>query len=343
MQLKDEEYLKRNILSVYDKHYKDGKSFPYYRFMGKIEFEMLFQEKKIYFTNPVEWKKSLTGDKNENYLEDWYTDRNNILKAYQIIKQHCMETQYCSQQYIMTVFSNFVGAAALLQQISFCYCVANTYTDSKMIAEYHTKYKRNIIVKYKNDFYKKLSMLPGGEFVPSGTYLYADVMPMIYIKSFDEFIVKYICKTQNVQDMAKNAFDYGAFLKDINFGYKHETRIKLHMHLDDYNPQYLARKFYLKNLYIDNEEKIIDNCMLYIQDCKKMLDKGFENVADKIKMVGGKQSFELSLNEIEINEIVDYILLHKYADENEKNEVYKLAKLKNVQIKEIDFDNKGLL
>lgn len=31
--------------------------------MGKIEFEMLFQEKKIYFTNPVEWKKSLTGDK----------------------------------------------------------------------------------------------------------------------------------------------------------------------------------------------------------------------------------------------------------------------------------------
>lgn len=83
--------------------------------------------------------------------------------------------------------------------------------------------------------------------------------------------------------------------------------------------------------------------MLYIQDCKKMLDKGFENVADKIKMVGGKQSFELSLNEIEINEIVDYILLHKYADENEKNEVYKLAKLKNVQIKEIDFDNKGLL
>ena len=67
MQLKDEEYLKRNILSVYDKHYKDGKSFPYYRFMGKIEFEMLFQEKKIYFTNPVEWKKSLTGDKTALY------------------------------------------------------------------------------------------------------------------------------------------------------------------------------------------------------------------------------------------------------------------------------------
>ena len=30
----------------------------------------------------AEWKKSSTGDKSENYLEDWYTDRNNILKAY---------------------------------------------------------------------------------------------------------------------------------------------------------------------------------------------------------------------------------------------------------------------
>ena len=61
--------------------------------MGDMEFETLFQEKKIYFTNPIEWKKSLTGDKSENYLEDWYTDRNNILKAYILIKQHCIKTK----------------------------------------------------------------------------------------------------------------------------------------------------------------------------------------------------------------------------------------------------------
>ena len=93
MQLKGEEYLKRNILAIYYKHYDEGKNFSYYRFMGKIEFETLFQKKKIYFTNPIEWKKSPTGDKNENYLEDWYTDRNNILKVYQLIKQRCMEVQ----------------------------------------------------------------------------------------------------------------------------------------------------------------------------------------------------------------------------------------------------------
>ena len=56
-------------------------------------------------------------------------------------------------------------------------------------------------------------------------------------------------------------------------------------------------------------------------------------------MVGGKQNFELHLNEIEINKIIDCILLHKNADESEKNAVYKLANLRDIQIKEVDFDN----
>ena len=47
MQLKDGEYLKRNILAIYGKHYDEGKSFPYYRFMGQMEFETLFQEKNV--------------------------------------------------------------------------------------------------------------------------------------------------------------------------------------------------------------------------------------------------------------------------------------------------------
>lgn len=56
-------------------------------------------------------------------------------------------------------------------------------------------------------------------------------------------------------------------------------------------------------------------------------------------MVGGKQNFELHLNEIEINKIIDCILLHKNADESEKNAVYKLENLRDIQIKEVDFDN----
>ena len=58
-----------------------------------------------------------------------------------------VQKQYCTPQYIMTVYSNFIGGAALLQQMSFCYCVANVCNERKMIDEYHTKYKRNIIIK----------------------------------------------------------------------------------------------------------------------------------------------------------------------------------------------------
>lgn len=90
---------------------------------------------------------------------------------------------------------------------------------------------------------------------------------------------------------------------------------------------------------MDAEDEIVNNSMLYIQDCKRMLDKGFEDVSDKIKSVGGKPCFELCIYEIEMNEIVDRILLYKNANENEKNEVYKLAKLRNVRIKEIDFED----
>lgn len=341
MQLKDEEYLKRNILSIYYKHYDEGRTFPYYRFMGNIEFKTLFQEKKIYFTNPIEWKKSLTGDKSENYLEDWYTDRNNILKAYRLIKQHCIKTQkqYCTQQYIMSVYSNFIGGAALMQQKSFCYCVADTYNEPKMMDEYHTKYKRNIIIKFKDSFFKKMSILSDGRYAPDGTYLYADIMPMIYIESFDEFINEYICKSQTLTEIAKNTFDYGAFLKDTNYRYEHETRIKLHMHINhNFNVQCLSNEFYYKYFYVSDEKEIVNNSMMYVQKCKKTLDEGFGDVSDRIKEIGGKQSFELCLNELEINEIVDGILLHENATESEKNEVYKLARLRNIQVEEIDFD-----
>ena len=83
----------------------------------------------------------------------------------------------------------------------------------------------------------------------------------------------------------------------------------------------LSKAFYIKNFYRNDENEIVNNGMLFIQKCKKALDKSFEDVSDKIKMVGGKQNFELHLNE------------------SEKNAVYKLANLRDIQIKEVDFDN----
>ena len=49
-----------------------------------------------------------------------------------------------------------------------------------------------MILSETDSFFKKMSILSDGRCVPDGTYLCADVMPMIYIESFDEFINEYI-------------------------------------------------------------------------------------------------------------------------------------------------------
>lgn len=340
MVLKDEEYLKRNILITFRKQASQYKNRPYYRFMGLQEYETLLQNKTIYFTNPVEWKLSNTGDQNETYFEDWFFDENNLASTYRMIKNKSQERykQYCSQQTIMGIYSGFVAAAALLQQNSFCYCITDTYANSKMIDEYHQKYKRNVIVKFKMDFYTKLSILNDIDFVPPGTYLFADVMPMVYVNDLETFIEHYICNERGLSDVAKNAFDYGAFLKHSDYSYEQETRIKLRMHLDEgYSLQGLCHDFYIDTLGLEDDEEIIKKSSEFILSHRKKLNEIFDHVQDKIKTIGGKKCFELTLADVCIKDIVDCIILHNNANVEEKECVYNLAKLNDVDVKEIDF------
>lgn len=341
MVLKDEEYLKRNILSVFYKHESQYLNRSFYRFMGEQEFVTLLKNNIMYFTNPIEWKRSNTGDENETYFEDWFTDRRNISKAYQIIKKKIeeREKQYCSYQSIMAVYSGFVAAATLLQQTNFCYCVTNVCGNGKMIEEYHKKYNRNIVIKFKNDFYKKMAVLDKGDWVPYGTYLYADVMPMVYVKNFEDFIETYLYGSYSSGDIAKNAFDYGAFLKHIHYSYEQETRIKLRMHLEEgCNVQVLANEFYRNNWLPQEEAELVKNSMEFIEKNKIMLNSVFEDVKDKIKIIGDKQCFELEMNEFGVKDIVDCIFLHQNASEDEKKCVYSLANFNGIAVNEIDFD-----
>lgn len=342
MVLKDDEYMKRNILAVFFKHDSQYTNLPYYRFMGKKEFETLFFDKIMYFTDPAEWKKSSTGDVNETYFEDWFTDKDNIAIAYRLIKEAAEKRQgkYCTQQYIMGVYSDFVAAAALLQQRTFCYCVSNQYANKKMIEEYHKKYGRNFIIKFKKDFYKELSILDQGNFVPQGIYLFADIMPMIYISSFEDYIKKYICESHSIGQVAENAFDYGAFLKHSSYGYEYETRIKLRMHLDEYySLRTLSNDFYVSVLGLNDDDEIVEKSMEYINDISDKVNYIFDDVSDKIKDIAGKQCFELQISDdISVKDIVDCIILHDKANDEEKSLAYKLQNSSGISIIETDFD-----
>lgn len=342
MVLKDAEYIKRNIFAIFYKHESLYLDRPYYRFVGEQEFETLIKDNILYFTNPVEWKISNTGDEKETYFEGWFTDRKNITKAYELIRKKTIERQkqYCTQQSITALYSGFVAAATLLQQKNFCYCITDTFTNAKMIEEYHTKYKRNIIIKFKKDFYKKIAMLDKGDFSPSNiTYLYADVMPMMYVNDFDDFIEKCIYECNSFDEIAKNVFDYGAFLKHISYSYEKETRIKLRMYLEnECNLQYLAREFYIDNFDIQDDNRIIEKSMEFIEKNKSGINSAFEDVRDRIKDIGGKECFELVLDDVCAKDIVDQIILHTKVKCDEKEHIHKLAGFQRIAIKEIDFD-----
>lgn len=84
-----------------------------------------------------------------------------------------------------------------------------------MIEEYHQKYGRNIIIKYKNNFFKNISVLNDGKCVLRNVnYLYADVMPMIYVSDFSDFITKMIVTSDNIEKLAKKYIRLWSILKE---------------------------------------------------------------------------------------------------------------------------------
>ena len=89
----------------------------------------------------------------------------------------------------------------------------------------------------------------------------------------------------------------------------------------------------IANLFVELGVPIVDADIV----AREVVEKGSPLLAQIAEHFGKSiLTEEDELNRAELRKKV-------FADENEKNEVYKLAKLKNVQIKEIDFDNKGLL
>ena len=134
-------------------------------------------------------------------------------------------------------------------------------------------------------------------------------------------------------------FDYGSFLKSSIFKYEHETRIKLHMHSSEHSVQGLANQFFDDNFYLDDEDMLIDRSINYINKHKKRLNEVFNEAKDKIKIIGGKKSFELNVSNTSVDKLVDCIFIHCNATKNERECVYKLAQNRNVPIKELDFDN----
>lgn len=341
--MKNAKDMMRNIMQVYYKHNDQFLDRPYYRYVGMEEYKSLLSSKKMYFTNPIDWKLSDTGDDTENYFEDWMLQENSIREAYKLILKNnkIKFGEYYTYEMGMIRYCNFLAAASMLQQNTYCLCIANTYNDKKMIEEYHQKYGRNNIIKYKNNFFKNISVLNDGKCVLRNVnYLYADVMPMIYVSDFSDFITKMIVTSDNIEKLAKNIFDYGAFLKKSSYSYEHETRIKLRMYLNDNTSlRSLASDYYYSMLGICTEDDIVNMSMELLHRESVRLNSVYKEIEDKFVKIGNKNCFELILdNRLDFNNVVDLIMLHNCASDEEKTIVYKLAEQNGLKVCEQNFD-----
>jgi len=330
----------RNIFNVYS----DDK-FSYenlYRYVGIKEFENIFEKNQIYFTNPKDWRSS---DKFEVYFENWWMNDNNLKIVYEQLS-NSINRSYAklgldldSTQYRNAVFSSMAACMGVLQQDAYCYCVANTYREPKMIEEYHKKYKRNIIVKFKPYFFNKISLLSDGRFVPNGTgFLCADVFPMDYRESIEDFISALAGQQMNPNTIISMFLNRGAFLKHNSFQYEHEVRIKLRIMCPDKMNIIMASNIY--GLIFDRTDinEIVDICMSFLSKWKDEFNEPYREIADRIVKIGDKENFYLQLENGIASKIIESIYLHKGAEDTEKGYVKTLCCREHIPISEIDFE-----
>lgn len=102
--------------------------------------------------------------------------------------------------------------------------------------------------------------------------------------------------------------------------------------------QVLANEFYRNNCFPQEEAELIGNSMEFIAKNKLILNQVFEDVRDKIKKIGDKQCFEVEMNEFGIKDIVECILFHQNASDEEKQCVYSLANANGITVNELDFN-----
>ena len=303
----------RNVVMAF--HSFDYSYNQLYRYVDKKEFEDLFGNNEIIFTNPRNWKGT---DSYETYFEEWWFSKERLLAAYRqtkkVIDWKHSHFDIDNRQLYKSVFSQIVACIALLQQKSFCYCLADNYTDKRMVSEYHKKYGRNIIIKYKPYFFQTIATLKDIQFIPrGGPSLYADVFPMFYVDSFEQFIESTIKEDGrlDIDRFTKLFLELGAFLKHSNFRYEHEVRMKLKIMLPHEMSSMLISDIYNQIYTINDEGKIIDVCMRILSENEKIFNSIYDEIGDKIIVKDKeKEYFKLNLSREDINKIIDCILIY---------------------------------
>ena len=332
--------LLRDIVEYYAPNGLSDRKKPFYRFVGQKEFENIFLNKQILFTNPVCWREQAS-DPLEVYFETIEADKEHLrnvlrrLREVEEIKNKRLGIGYLP--FDNAIFFNYVAAIAVIQQRSYVYCVADTIKDKMIFNEYFKNYGRNIIIKFAPDFYTKMAMMKGSG-VLSEDYLFADFMPMLYVKDMDEYIEKKLHNGITVQQVAGAYFDEGAFLKHSKYFYEHEYRMKLRIKRKEISIRTVFHELYDALWQETNEETILDYSVKKIADVSTEINSIYDKINDRILKDGNKEFFVIDIRSC-LNDIIEKIYIHKGENSLLKDTVRNYCAKQNIPFEEVDFGN----
>ena len=330
----------RDIIEYYVPQKLENRKKPFYRFIGQNEFDNIFLNKQMLFTNPVCWRDQAS-DPLEVYFETIETDKEHLRKLWKHLRV-AEETQnkrlgidYMS--FDNAIFFNYVAAIAVIQQKSYVYCVADTIRDKMMFNEYHKNYGRNIIIKFAPDFYTKIAVMKGTGVI-NADYLFADFMPMIYVKDMDDYIEKKLHNGITVQQVAGAYFDEGAFLKYSKFVYEHEYRMKLRIKRKEIGVRTIFHELYDVLWHEKDEETILDYCVKKIADVSQRINSIYDYIDDRILKDGNKEFFVIDIRGC-LSDMIERIYVHKGEDKIVKDKIRNCCANQRIPIEETDFGN----
>lgn len=325
------------ITNIY--YVKDNLYPSVYRYVSMREAENLFNKHQLYFTQTSSWAKNATadsGDPQETAFENWWLNPDNLnlyittlcdykrleLRRYGIID---------SMQLLSSTVAKHICKYMTLQNDSYSYCLAGVWDNPLMINEYHRKWNRNVILKYKDDFPFNLSIINAPSLALSTDALCADYFKMYYVNSIEDYIIKLSHATMN-KSLGKQIFNNGFFIKHQSFSYESEIRLKLQISC----PSILQEKCSMDHVFFNlrtaqSVDEIIERCHKMLEDVRKDFVNAQQLIKDLKYHDSGSNTDYLILSNIP-NNIVDSVYVFDSISQQDMDKIIFWSQQYNFKI-----------
>ena len=310
-----------------------------YRYIDMDEFDRIFLQRIISFTNPDCWRNT-AGDARECFFENWWNDDGNIkllIQNLMISTKAKWDTPVANGNWkglAYPVWQRYIKCLLSLLRNKNCLCLATDWTDQKMKENYHIRRNRNVVLEIASDFMAKLAPLPK-EHPQRHTHLYIDVFPMEYISDLNVFCER-LCSPGILSDTDEweyYFFNKGCFLKHDSFQYENEIRITLNRYDEDINDIIFSPEL------INDTFRLTGSTSLE-SDLFKLYDKYRQRILAVLASTKVEEHKIVRIpNSVCLKEIVTKVIVSDKCSSVDVQRIEDIVQRNNIQMEIMDFDS----